>query len=300
MAQHTQPSNTPTPPGQWTTSIPYASENYLQTYDVFPTNPSDTPSSNSKYWLIYIHGGFFRDPLVDAASYHATVSHLHSAYKQQHLSNIAGYASINYRLSTHPDHPQASETPAFSRRQAAWPDHLNDVLTALAALQARYGFGSRYVLAGHSVGAQLALLASLRGAAQEEVKLQPPTLVLGMSGIYDFPLIHEDHPEYKALTFGAMREGEEVLASPARYEVSEYARAGVKGVVLAHSRDDGLVTWNQVERMAAVLGVKGSGGGEFVRVLELQGEHNDIWRDGRESSRAVLEALRFMAEVSMD
>jgi hypothetical protein len=354
MAQHTQSphtthSTTPTPPGQWTTDIPYASDNYLQTYDVFPTtSPSNTtptsPCSSSTYWLIYIHGGFFRDPLVDASSFHATISHLHATTPPDSPERalLAGYASINYRLSAHPEHTQQPNTPRFSRRQAAWPAHLDDVLTALATLQARYGFGARYILAGHSVGAQLALLAALRcvppppvekrrrrsglaaaqgeeekeeeqGGAQRRKVPEAPTVVLGISGIYDFPLIHEDHPEYTALTFGAMRRGEEVLASPARYELGEYVRVGVKRVVLAHSRDDGLVPWNQVGAMAAVLGercavgqggeIKGisnsseggqAGDGEFVSVLELKGEHNEIWRDGRESSRAVLEALRFV------
>ncbi|KIW13659.1 hypothetical protein PV08_08850 [Exophiala spinifera] len=261
--------------GQWITKAPYASNNYLQTYDVYL---ADETRSADGCWLIYIHGGFFRDALVDSISFHPTVSLL----TQNSSKLIAGYASLNYRLSPSSKNPQdPSSTPPFELRAAVWPDHLDDVCAGLRHLQTTYSFGSNYVLAGHSVGATLALLAAIKGPQSHDVV--PPKAVLGLSGIYDFPLLHESHPEYEALTFNAMKRGEEVDASPAVYDAQTYRAAGVAKVLLAHSKDDGLVPWNQVDRMKEIL-VKGEE--DYVNVLELFGKHNDIWADGKEVARA--------------
>lgn len=46
-------------------------------------------------------------------------------------------------------------TPASQLRDATHPDHVRDVAAGLAYLQDKYGFGSRYVLLGHSAGATL-------------------------------------------------------------------------------------------------------------------------------------------------
>lgn len=272
--------------GQWSTNITYASDNYLQTYDVFrPAEPP--PSQQQSYWVIYIHGGFFRDPLVLADSFHPTVDILASALGHPSASHVAGYATLNYRLSQHANHTQPPETPAYDSRNASWPEHLDDVLAGIKQLQATYHFGSNYLLAGHSVGAQMALLVALKA---KDKGIVAPRMVLGLSGIYDFPLIHQDHPEYRNLTFNAMKEGEEIAASPTTFPAEAYEQAGVERVLLGHSRDDGLVPWNQVERMVGVL-EKAKRGSDYVSVVELHGKHNDIWRDGKESSRAIQTAL---------
>lgn len=273
--------------GQWTTNTEYGSDNYLQTYDVFV--PAHSPSPES-CWVVYIHGGFFRDPLVLADSFHATVDILASASGQSLPMHVGGYATLNYRLSQHVNFTQPPETPAYELRNASWTEHLTDVISGIKQLQATYKFGSNYILAGHSVGAQMALLVALKA---KDSGIAAPRVVLGLSGIYDFPLVHKDHPEYKALTFNAMKEGEELAASPATFEAEAYEQAGVERVVLGHSKDDGLVPWNQVDRMVEVL-EKSSRGSDYVSVLELHGKHNDIWRDGKESSRAILAALKVM------
>lgn len=280
--------------GQWTTGIKYASDNYLQTYDVF--RPAEPPSSQQQsYWVIYIHGGFFRDPLVLADSFHPTVDILASPSDHSSASHVAGYATLNYRLSKHTNHTQPASTPTYELRNASWPEHLDDVLASIKQLQATYKFGSNYLLAGHSVGAQMALLVALKAKDKGVVA---PRLVLGLSGVYDFPLIHQDHPEYRKMTFNAMKEGEEIAASPTTFPAEAYEGAGVERVLLGHSRDDGLVPWNQVEKMVGVLekAKRGgaSGGGDYVSVVELNGKHNDIWRDGKESSRAIQAALELM------
>lgn len=273
--------------GQWTTNITYGSDNSLQSYDVFLPAESQSPEHPS-CWVLYVHGGFFRDPLVLADSFHATVELLASPSGQPLPLHVAGYATLNYRLSQHTSYPQPRETPAYELRNASWPEHLNDVLSGIKQLQTTYKFGSNYILAGHSVGAQMALLVALKA---KDSGVVAPRVVLGLSGIYDFPLIHKDHPDYKALTFNAMKEGEEIEASPATFKVEAYEHAGVERVVLGHSKDDGLVPWNQVDRMVDVL-EKSSKGKDYVSVVELHGKHNDIWKDGKESSRAILAALK--------
>ncbi|EXJ79538.1 hypothetical protein A1O3_07817 [Capronia epimyces CBS 606.96] len=283
----------PTPTvGQWALKIPYAHDNFLQTYDVYlvdqPAVPSSTVEPAEKIWFIYIHGGFFRDVLVDSASLHPAVSLLTAtaAADSSVQKNIAGFASLNYRLSPSAKVPQDPSTPAFDLRAAVWPQHLDDVCAGIRHLQAAFSFGANYILAGHSVGATVALLAAIKG--KQSHGIIPPKAVLGLSGIYDFPLLHESHPEYEALTFNAMKRGEEVAASPAIYDVQTYKEAGVSQVLLAHSKDDGLVPWNQVEAMETVLVPGGEG---YVRVLELFGKHNQIWADGTELSRAVTAAV---------
>lgn len=275
--------------GTWRTNVRYAEDNYLQDYDVLLTARPSTPDPPAT-WIVFIHGGFFRDPLVLADSFHATVAALELA-EQPH---VAGYATVNYRLSKHTNYAQPAETPAFDLRNASWAEHLDDVLSGIKQLQKTHGFASNYVLAGHSVGAQMALLAALKAKERGSVA---PKVVLGLSGIYDFPLIHEDHPDYKALTFNAMKEGEEVAASPVSYTAAEYQRAGVEHVVLGLSKDDGLVPWNQVDAMVEILG-KSSRGRDYVSVMELHGAHNDIWKDGKESSRAILAALERLQQTS--
>ena len=257
----------------------YSTENALQSYDFYiPTSKSQ---DRGQVWVIYIHGGYFRDPDVLADSFHATVAELESPAHANAVQQVAGYATINYRLSKHSDRTQPPETSPHDLRDAHWPQHLDDVMSALQHLQHEYKFGSDYLLVGHSVGAQMALLAALQA---KNHNIQAPKVVLGLSGIYDFPLIHKDLPTYKEMTFTAMEQGEEGAASPALRSAKEYEEAGVQKMVLGHSKDDGLVPWNQFEVMLTVIPVRTEG-------MELFGGHNDIWKDGKESARAVLKAL---------
>jgi acetyl esterase/lipase len=276
------PTSTPKA-GQWTTKIAYSDDNFLQTYDVFL---STTVAPSSKIlWIVYIHGGFFRDSLVDSESFQMAVSLLGKTPP----SSTLNYASINYRLSPSTKHPQDSSTPSFEQRTAKWPQHLEDVCEAIQQLQSRHSFGANYVLAGHSVGATLAMLAALKSKDNGFVA---PTAVLGLSGIYDFGQLHKDHPEYEALTFNALQRGEEVYASPTNYEAEAYKTAGVTRVLLAHSHDDGLVPFNQVDRMVEVLA---SGGGGYAQTIELFGKHNDIWANGVELERAIRNIVESLA-----
>ncbi|KAJ9502408.1 Kynurenine formamidase [Exophiala xenobiotica] len=271
----------------------YGQDNILQSYDLYipePTlkaEPESEPESPG-YWILYIHGGYFRDPNVTSSSFLPALSRIVAANTNTNtntneveeegkkenngidIDDISGYASINYRLSPHPQKsPQNPHTtPAYELRNAKWPDHLHDVLAGIAHLQQKYAFGERYLLVGHSVGATMALLSTLAAASarsfttstgtttttahgdddrtqqqqQQPPKLllplpaiEPPLAVLGVSGIYDFPTLHDSFPSYVDLTRNAgigigrgmmdANDDGDVAASPARYTAEEYSRS---------------------------------------------------------------------------
>src|SRR5262245_8678410 len=65
---------------------------------------SGAPSGIPRY-LVYVHGGAWRDPHLDAGSIEAVVAHAFSAFDE--LSPIIAIASLNYSLSQYPTHPSA-------------------------------------------------------------------------------------------------------------------------------------------------------------------------------------------------
>lgn len=277
---------------------------------------------------MYVHGGYFRDDGVTAASFHPALSILTKAPKLhlQHLIKnndeqnniipyVAGYASINYRLSPCPaKSPQdPCNTPTYELRNATWPDQIHDVLAAISHLQLKHGFGQRYLLVGHSVGATMALLSTLASGKTFTSspdttlvpKVEPPMAVLSVSGIYDFELLHQSFPDYNEVTENAIRDPKDVtLASPTSYSRAEYGETWAQKstqkrvLILAHSRDDGMVDWKQVEAIEAVFasGPKTAVQNNFaVQVVEMKGQHNDIWGHGTELARVIrigLGALR--------
>ncbi|KIX98756.1 uncharacterized protein Z520_05217 [Fonsecaea multimorphosa CBS 102226] len=311
----------------------YAPDNILQSYELYVPELNHShladPSGN-KYWIVFIHGGYFRDPTVTSSSFYPALDQLVSGKGNDHHHHhnpfkhdenvpavapyIAGYASLNYRLSPHPEKaPQdPSKTPTYELRNAKWPDHIHDILTAIAHLQNRYGFGERYLLAGHSVGATMAVLSTIaahrsfsKGNPSELPKIQPPMAVLGVSGIYDFPLLHESFADYIGMTRNAIPDAaDDVLASPARYDVRDYveARAATgekkRALVIAHSKDDGWVDWKQVEAMEKVFAASGSV--IKCKVCELKGQHNDIWEKGTELARAIAQTVDIMRGLDGD
>lgn len=273
----------------------YAQDNILQSYDVY--TPENVPDQG--YWIIYIHGGYFRDPSVTSTSFLPALSQLVSSSVAGDA--VAGYASVNYRLSKNERFPQdPNTTPKYELRDATWPEPLQDVRAAIVQLQRRYSF-IKYLLVGHSVGATMALLLSTLGNNSQtggSHEIVPPTAFLGVCGIYDFDALHRSFPSYVELTRNAIPNAQDQqTASPARHAASEF---GVKAVVLAHSRDDGLVDWKQVEIMRDVFAETANddkSAAVSVRVVEIHGKHNKIWEEGTELARAIREALLDMRKV---
>ena len=274
----------------------YAQDNILQSYDVYVAE--DAPEQG--YWIIYIHGGYFRDPNVTSTSFLPALSLLASSSV---ANEIVGYASLNYRLSKHERYPQdETNTPTYELRNALWLDHFNDVRAAIAHLQRKYSFGSNYLLVGHSVGATMALLYTLGALTPSEVEIPPPrivppTAVLGVSGIYDIEALHKSFPGYIDITSNAIPKPQDhVTASPARRPISEF---WTKTIILAHSHDDGLVDWQQVDLMREIFEQKPQEGGtvKSVRVVEIHGKHNEIWEKGTELATAISEALTEIRKI---
>jgi kynurenine formamidase len=302
----------------------YAGANTLQSYTVHIPCPdtSELTDNSPKYFLIFIHGGYYRDPLVDASSFNNSLSLLLNsplcAFARAHIS---GYASINYRLSPHSDYPQDPNlTSNYELRNASHPDHIEDVVTAIADLQHRYGFGSRYILMGHSVGATLGLQAVICGQVpwtppaaesyitfEPDLRISPPTAFIGLNGIYSFPLIHSTNPDYEPMTSNALGPDPEVhkAASPALYPPSAFAppcstrtAQGLRHIVLAASHDDKLVPWDQVECMRDVFADDGETDVE-VRVVEMKGDHNDCWRKAEDVAWVVSLTVKVVMGIGM-
>jgi kynurenine formamidase len=233
-------------------------------------------------------------------------------------TSIAGYASLNYRLSPHPSFPQSkSKTSAYEMRNARHPDHINDVLTALRDLQRRHGFGERYLLCGHGCGATMALQVAMGRRWTESGPLResqddvvPPLAILGIDGLYDLPLArdtYKDDPFYQRFLEGAFGKNEDdwARASPARW--TRYAESWGKGslVVLAHSHDDELVDWGQVEAMDRCWREmqEGEGDGKAngklaeMRVMEIEGRHAEIWQKGIGMAGPIGNAVSLMLRM---
>ncbi|CAL3961883.1 unnamed protein product [Diplocarpon coronariae] len=251
-------------------------------------------------FIIYIHGGAWRDPSITDKSFYPTIRALYSTAWQRELMNqhVTGIASISYRLSAHPDHPQDPETPSTERRDAQNPDHLQDVVASISFLQARYAFGSRYLLVGHSCGATIALQSLARGSMSlpEAIPFQNPEIVVGVAGIYDLRLLRDSHshPVYQEFIAGAFGDDEKAWdsASPANLDLVE-AWPEARTVVLASSSNDVLIDNGQIDCMGSKLATLS----QKARVLVLRDfldiPHDAIWQKGVGMARVVAETLKF-------
>ncbi|VBB78181.1 Putative protein of unknown function [Podospora comata] len=272
----------------------------LQTLDVWlpasgtpgyatPQAP-DAPSlpSQSGHWIVYIHGGAWRDPMIDASSFSPTAINLLQAAASSFSKGsvpIAGVASLNYRLSPHPNHPTGGRDP---NREARHPDHISDVLGGLAFLQRLGGATGSWLLSGHSCGATLAFQAVMAPSRWGlDTAIVKPTVIVGLNGLYDLAgFITMPPPEYAGLrdayeefTRGAFGDDKTVWkdACPATADdwTSEWQEG--KQVVLAQSREDSLVPYAQLEKMGAYLSKSSS---LNIREMEAGGDHDDIWKKG--------------------
>ncbi|KAK0674763.1 Alpha/Beta hydrolase protein [Cercophora samala] len=272
----------------------------LQTLDVWlpasSTSGNATPQapdasslpSQSGHWIVYIHGGAWRDPLIDASSFSPTAVNLLQAAASSFSKGsvpIAGVASLNYRLSPHPNHPTEGRDP---HREAKHPDHISDILHGLAFLQRLGGATGSWLLSGHSCGATLAFQAVMAPSRWGlDTAIVKPSVVVGLNGLYDLAgFITMPPPEYAGLrdayeefTRGAFGDDETVWqdACPATADdwTSEWQEG--KQVVLAQSRDDSLVPYDQLEKMGAYLSKSSS---LNIREMEAGGDHDDIWKKG--------------------
>jgi acetyl esterase/lipase len=266
--------------------------NVLQTYDVYiPVGNGKKDESAPKYWLVFVHGGYFQGKNVTSTAIQPSIQQLEASYPTLLATRVAGIASLNYRLSNRPGVQDPDTTPPNALQTARWPDHLHDVLEGLRDLSKRHEIHNRYILSGHSVGAQMAFIAALQ--TLEDSSVPKPAAILGLSGIYDYPLIHRTNPDYIDMTANAMDSKYFGPCSPAQQPASAYGRLGLKALVLAHSRDDGLVNWDQVEYMDALIDTVPELSGK-AKVLELEGTHDHIWSGGVQLAKAFAVILEMI------
>jgi acetyl esterase/lipase len=291
--------------------VPYRSNaNTLQNLEIYiPTHSSSLPSpssfpSSQGLWIIYIHGGAWRDPDVESSSFTPTITHLLNSEHSSTLPKIGGIASINYSLTARTHDPTSPEFTNDPSRQAKHPDHILDILTALEFLQQKAGFGGNYILLGHSCGATLAFQTVMNhnkwSAAASAFKVKKPIAVIGLNGLYDMPSLikmpgekHEHLKEiYEVFTRLAFGDDEKVWEEISPSSVRDWKGEWPEGkkVVLVQSKEDSLVPYAQIEEMKRRLEESG-GDGLDVGEMEAGGDHNDLWKDGARLADIIVQVV---------
>ncbi|KAJ0424678.1 hypothetical protein BJY00DRAFT_276143 [Aspergillus carlsbadensis] len=275
-----------------------------------PLHDADTgTATDAGYWVILIHGGAWRDPTQTSESYLTpALEILRKSSSTTSPLPISRLASISYRLSAHPSHPQDPSTePTNTLRAAKHPDHIADIHAALSFLQTKYKFGSNYVLVGHSCGATLAFQAVMRGIPSRK-EYAAPIGILGMAGIYDLRLLRDSHKgisAYQEFIEGAFGDDESLWdsVSPAVADGEEGVVGWGNGrvVVLAHSDEDGLCDLAQSLKMKETLGAweKDGNEGREVYSLSIRGEHDEAWEKGEELGRGIVYTVRKLQELGV-
>ncbi|TLD13506.1 uncharacterized protein PgNI_03287 [Pyricularia grisea] len=290
-------------------TLSYSEHKYGQAHDLqtlgiwdFPTKEGNTSTTaDGKYWIVFIHGGAWRDPNVDLHSLEPTISRLLAdEHRDFTASHIAGFASINYRLSPHANFPQdPAATPANELRAAQHPEHIQDAVAAMTLLHTLRPLNQSggYVLAGHSCGAtmsyQLLLGAQASVPQPSALRFPLPTAIVGFQGIYDLNGLDRrkdgSYTGFMAAAFGDDRAAWDAV-SPALFRGYADAWSGVTkrlGVV-AHSPEDALVDMDEAVAMDRALRESG------VPVLffrDLAGDHDVVREEGVHTARVLIKTI---------
>ncbi|CAE7011517.1 hypothetical protein CFE70_002072 [Pyrenophora teres f. teres 0-1] len=321
----------PTIPAKHIPSLPYTSPaTPLQTLDIWlpeaqsQSQSQDTDSSPPALWVLYIHGGAWRDPTKDLHQVDSTLTHLFTSHAAA-LPHIAGIASLNYRLSPYPTHTTHPSTPDDPSRNARHPQHIHDVIAGIHHLQREHGM-RRWIGVGHSCGATLLMqLVSGIGLAKEET-LEPalqsqtigPEALILLEGIYNIPLMLRNHappacPEhistiYKTFVKGAFGDHEEdyIKVSPVAGKYNPHQWPEGRLLVICHSYEDELVERAQRDVMCVALDREGwsivmevgdqedelrAEGRRVLNVRDLRGTHDWVWEDGKQIATLIAEVV---------
>jgi kynurenine formamidase len=270
--------------------LSYSPASSLNTIDVH--YPPKSTERSAGYWIVFIHGGAWRDPTQTSRDFDAALEYLPATD-----SRIAGLISINYRLSPHPDNPAEPGSDDEKARSARHPTHIEDVLTAISWIQYRFDFQNNYILSGHSAGAMLAFQAVMGGWSSPRLPAETialPVGIVGICGIYDLSLLVRNHPEqplYRSFVEEAFGKDETrwAAASPVTGKFHNIWPEG-KAAVIAPSRDDELVEFTQSETMSDHLWAEKRSGRRDV-IISLTGKHNDVVYEGEELARALIKCL---------
>lgn len=267
--------------------------------------------SDLPQYLVHVHGGAWRDPVLGAASIEPTVAHAFADGGES--SPILAVASLNYSLTQFPTHPgdpydAVKDHHADPAREAEHPDHVHDVYRGLTLLRALGLEDRSYILSGHSCGATIAFQAALQSpdyyGLRDVVDAPQPAAILGLNGLYDLPalvdglgasheMLRHDYAMMLSNAFGSDRNAW-ALASPARFEperiAERVAETGAPRVVLIdQSTDDQLVPMNQRDRLVANLSAVKGWQVELGR--RCVGKHAAPWQQGAMLWDSVVDAL---------
>lgn len=206
--------------------------------------------------------------------------------------DIAGFISIDYRLSPHPEFPEESAT-------AKHPDHLEDVWSALNYVQDKYELSENYILVGHSAGATLAMqLLMSNDILPSHPKGPLPSAIIGVSGIYDLVGLNDryngGYAGFIGSAFGDDKAGWD-KASPAKFG-SGFKDNWPTGklALLAWSPEDGLIDEPEIDNMATLLMKQGVA---LEINKDLRGEHDYVWQDGSQIARLVITTLHHLRRI---
>ncbi|KAL8392514.1 hypothetical protein RB595_002633 [Gaeumannomyces hyphopodioides] len=300
----------------------YGTLSDLQTLGIWDFRPSQAETANGgpavKYWVVFIHGGAWRDPRVTLRAIEPTIAQLVASPATS--TRIAGVASIDYRLTAHPDFPQdPTATPPGRLRNARHPDHVRDVaaaMTLLASLRPLAGPCTRYVLAGHSAGATLALQLLMgsragvhhtAGGGNDVAAASPPLLpfpapaaIIGYEGLYDLRGIcaRKGYAFLFAPPFGDDEDAWD-RASPALHRGfaaawDSWAAATDAGpgrkrlVVIAQSPEDELVDMDEALAMERALRDDGV---PYLLIADVKGKHNEVLEAGTDIVRVLVRTV---------
>ena len=179
--------------------------------------------------FVFVHGGAW---MSEDKSDHSNFG----LYLASLASNPFAVAVINYRLCPRRGNPKNSDQPLPDPLVNPHPTHAQDCAAALRWLLEHSGTegagaeGRRYdvhrvTVAGHSAGAWIAAMISLRGTQfglLEQHLRENLRVFVGLEGIYDLPKLAQDYPLYAdwflSQTFGPDRDSAWANASPQHVE----------------------------------------------------------------------------------
>ncbi|KAL5612979.1 uncharacterized protein BROUX77_003135 [Berkeleyomyces rouxiae] len=271
----------------------------LQKVAIWPAIGSVEPDCgvHQEFWIVFIHGGAWRDPTINHINFaQPTIDYLELSpglYRDLIGERSLRVASLEYRLSVHPNHPQDSDTHPDEIRAARHPEHIQDVCAGLRLLQGMHGLrAGGYILVGHSCGATLAF-QSLQKEPKDD-RVPQPRMIVSLAGIHDVRGIVENHKDsqwasvYRDFVVGAFGQDESTWdqVSPVNF-LDKNCVDFPLGVVLCTAKADSLVEDKQREGFQAKcldLGID-------VVELTVEGDHDEIWQIGKRQAAAIQVAL---------
>ncbi|KAI9273743.1 Alpha/Beta hydrolase protein [Sporodiniella umbellata] len=192
-----------------------------------------TPEANEKTPLVvFIHGGAWRSE--DKEDYKKLTTEC--------LSLNISVVSVNYRLSLI---KEGESTPRIQH-----PTHIKDVAAAVRFLTQtppnRQYDSQQIYLVGHSAGAHIALMLLLDDQFCCTSLIRG---VMGISGIYDIPLLLSTFPSYIDFIKQAFGAADYHQASPINHRPSSIKAK----IIIAHSQQDSLIDCQQALTMTKYL-----------------------------------------------